>query len=202
MPTVRCPSCKTSQSIDASAHGYTCSSCGKRWGFVVCRSCGSRFHAKPDSATWRCPRCGLLQDASAEPPPPEIPEPEPAPASTATPRSVTISDADLDRPQQPSASAFPPGIGLGDDDEGPHDAFAMPYRESSRRPVWIWIVVGLVAAFGLAKLLAANMFGVVELDVPTFVVFAALLALVAVAAGTIPARRAMRVDPITALRAE
>ena len=87
----------------------------------------------------------MLQDASAEPPPPEIPEPEPAPASTATPRSVTISDADLDRPQQPSASAFPPGIGLGDDDEGPHDAFAMPYRESSRRPVWIWIVVGLVA---------------------------------------------------------
>jgi putative ABC transport system permease protein len=64
------------------------------------------------------------------------------------------------------------------------------------------IAVGLVAAFGLAKVLTANMFGVVELDVPTFVVFAGLLALVAVLAGTIPARRAMRVDPITALRAE
>jgi hypothetical protein len=58
---------------------------------------------------------------------------------------VTISDADLDRPQQRSGSAFPPGIGLGNDDEGPQDAFAMPYRASGRRPVWLWIVAGLVA---------------------------------------------------------
>jgi putative ABC transport system permease protein len=64
------------------------------------------------------------------------------------------------------------------------------------------IAVGLVAAFGLGKLLVANMFGVVELDAPTFVVFAGLLAGVAVLAGTVPARRAMRVDPISALRAE
>lgn len=85
-----------------------------------------------------------MQDASAEPPP-EIPEPAPAPTSTVKPRSVTISDADLDRPKQPSASAFPPGIGLGNDDEGPQDAFAMPYRETSRRPVWLWVVAGLVA---------------------------------------------------------
>ena len=66
----------------------------------------------------------------------------------------------------------------------------------------IGIAVGLVAAFGLGKLLAANLFGVVELDAATFGVVAAVLGLVAVAAGSVPARRAMRVDPITALRAE
>jgi predicted permease len=64
------------------------------------------------------------------------------------------------------------------------------------------IAIGLVAAFGLGKLLAANLFGVVQLDVVTFAVFASVLAIVAVVAGSVPARRAMRVDPISALRAE
>ena len=64
------------------------------------------------------------------------------------------------------------------------------------------IAIGLVAAFGLGKLLAANLFGVVQLDLVTFVVFASVLAIVAVVAGSVPARRAMRVDPISALRAE
>ncbi len=140
MPTVRCPSCKTAQHVEAGSAGYTCSSCGKEWGFVVCRSCGSRFHSKPGSTTWTCPRCGLLQDASAEPPPPKLPEP----VATA-PAPMTITDADLDRPQEPPGSAFPPGLGLGSDDEGPEDAFAMPTRASSDRPPWVWIVAGLVA---------------------------------------------------------
>jgi putative ABC transport system permease protein len=64
------------------------------------------------------------------------------------------------------------------------------------------IAIGLVSAFGLGKLLAANLFGVVQLDAITFVVFAAVLSLVAIAAAGVPARRAMRVDPISALRAE
>ena len=58
---------------------------------------------------------------------------------------MTITDADLDRPQEPPGSAFPPGLGLGSDDEGPEDAFAMPTRASSDRPPWVWIVAGLVA---------------------------------------------------------
>jgi putative ABC transport system permease protein len=66
----------------------------------------------------------------------------------------------------------------------------------------IGIVIGLVAAFGLGKLLVANLFGVVQLDVMTFAVFALVLAVVAIVAASVPARRAMRVDPIAALRAE
>jgi putative ABC transport system permease protein len=66
----------------------------------------------------------------------------------------------------------------------------------------IGIAIGLFIAFGLGRLMAANLFGVVQLDPITFVVVAALLGLVALAAGSVPARRAMRVDPMTALRAE
>jgi putative ABC transport system permease protein len=66
----------------------------------------------------------------------------------------------------------------------------------------VGIAIGLVAAFGLGKVLAANLFGVVQLDAVTFVAFAFVLAFVAVVAGSVPARRAMRVDPMTALRAE
>ncbi|MGH2539663.1 MAG: hypothetical protein ACRDGK_04005, partial [Actinomycetota bacterium] len=90
--------------------------------------------------TWTCPRCGLLQDASAEPPPPKLPEP-----TVTTPTPMTITDADLDQPQEPPGSAFPPGLGLGSDDEGPEDAFAMPTRASTGRPAWIWVVAGLIA---------------------------------------------------------
>ncbi len=137
MPSVRCPSCDTAQHVEAGSTGYTCSSCGKEWGFVVCRSCGSRFHSKPGATTWTCPRCGLLQEASAEPAPPPLPEP-------ATPAPMMITDAVLDTPQEPPGSAFPPGMGFGDD-EGPQDAFAMPVRESSGRPVWIYVVAGVLA---------------------------------------------------------
>ena len=62
--------------------------------------------------------------------------------------------------------------------------------------------IGLVAAFGLAKVMVANLFGVVQIDALTFASFAVVLALVAMVAGSVPARRAMRVDPISALRAE
>jgi putative ABC transport system permease protein len=66
----------------------------------------------------------------------------------------------------------------------------------------IGIAIGLVAAFGLGKLLVTSLFGVVQLDPVTFAVFAGVLALVALVAAAVPARRAMGVDPITALRAE
>lgn len=154
MPSVRCPSCDTAQHVEAGSTGYSCSSCGTTWSFVVCRSCGARFHAKPGATTWTCPKCGLLQEASAEPPP------DPAePAASAPPMRIT--DADLDRPTErpaTAASAFPPGLGLGDDDEGPQDAFAMPVRERSGRPLWIYVLVA-VAALVLLVLLFNVIFG-------------------------------------------
>lgn len=58
---------------------------------------------------------------------------------------MTITDAVLDEPTEPPASAFPPGLGFGSDDEGPQDAFAMPYRESARRSAWMYVVAGVLA---------------------------------------------------------
>ena len=57
---------------------------------------------------------------------------------------MTVTDAVLDTPQEPPGSAFPPGMGFGDD-EGPQDAFAMPVRESGARPMWIFVVAGVLA---------------------------------------------------------
>jgi len=151
MPSVRCPSCDTAQHVEAGSDGYTCSSCGKTWSFVRCRNCGARFHAKPEATTWTCPRCGLLQDASADPPPAP-------PETAASPKPITITDADLDTKPEPPVSAFPPGLGLGDDQEGPEDAFAMPIRESSGRPPWVWVVVG-VGALIVAVLLFVTILG-------------------------------------------
>jgi ribosomal protein L37AE/L43A len=152
MPSVRCPSCDTAQHVEAGSDGYTCSSCGASWSFVRCRNCGARFHAKPEATTWTCPRCGLLQDASAETPV------EPPETASASPKPITITDADLDTTPEPPPSAFPPGLGLGEDDEGPEDAFAMPFRESTGRPPWIWVLVG-VAALIVAVLLFVTILG-------------------------------------------
>jgi predicted permease len=62
--------------------------------------------------------------------------------------------------------------------------------------------VGLVGAFGLTRLVASLLFGVTASDPLTFVAVSGLLLGVAVLASWLPARRAMRVDPIVALRSE
>jgi predicted permease len=66
----------------------------------------------------------------------------------------------------------------------------------------IGVVAGLAAALGLIQLIANQLFGVSSHDPFTFIAGAILLTLVALLACYIPARRAVRVDPIVALRYE
>jgi len=64
------------------------------------------------------------------------------------------------------------------------------------------VVFGLLAALGLTQLMRSLLFGVSALDAVTFASVAVVLAVVAVIACCIPARRAMRTDPAAALRYE
>ncbi|MGH9688745.1 MAG: FtsX-like permease family protein, partial [Candidatus Acidiferrales bacterium] len=66
----------------------------------------------------------------------------------------------------------------------------------------IGIAVGLAASLALTRLMTKMLFGVSAYDPLTFLGVAALLIVVALAACYIPARRAMRVDPMIALRYE
>jgi putative ABC transport system permease protein len=70
------------------------------------------------------------------------------------------------------------------------------------RNVAAGVALGTAAALAGARLIASQLYGVSARDPATYLVIAGVLALVALAASGIPALRATRIDPMTALRTE
>jgi ABC-type antimicrobial peptide transport system permease subunit len=81
------------------------------------------------------------------------------------------------------------------------DVLAMVLREGGTL-TGIGIALGLSGALGTSRVLSGFLFGVTTTDPLVFVSVPAVLALVAVGACVIPARRAARVDPVTAIRSD
>jgi putative ABC transport system permease protein len=83
----------------------------------------------------------------------------------------------------------------------PRDVLRMVLGQGGKIAL-IGIAIGIVAAFGLTRLMSGLLFSVSASDPGTFAAVAGLLVFVALVACYIPARRAMRVDPMVALRYE
>jgi putative ABC transport system permease protein len=81
------------------------------------------------------------------------------------------------------------------------DVTRLVLKEGSRLAL-IGVAIGLVAAYAATRFVASFLYGVTATDPATFVAAAFALAAVAMLATYLPARRAARVDPMTALRAE
>jgi predicted permease len=83
----------------------------------------------------------------------------------------------------------------------PAGVISMVVRRSLLLAV-IGVAVGCAIALGASRLASALLYGIAPHDPVSYVSAAALLLVAAVAAGWIPALRAARVDPVTALRSE
>jgi predicted permease len=81
------------------------------------------------------------------------------------------------------------------------DVLQMVLRQGAKLAL-VGVAIGVCAAFGLTQLMRNLLFGVTAYDPVTFATVAVLLVFVALLACYIPARRAMLVDPIVALRYE
>jgi predicted permease len=81
------------------------------------------------------------------------------------------------------------------------DAVRLVMREGMRLSL-VGVAIGLVLALGLGVVLSAVLYGVARAEVGVFIGVTALLLIVSALACYLPARRATRVDPLTALRCE
>jgi ABC-type antimicrobial peptide transport system permease subunit len=81
------------------------------------------------------------------------------------------------------------------------DVLAMVIRQGMLL-VSIGIVVGCAGAWGITRVLAKFLFELTPTDPPTFIGAPAVFAFVALLAILIPGRRALRVDPVAAIRNE
>jgi len=83
----------------------------------------------------------------------------------------------------------------------PRNVFGMVLRQGLGAAV-VGLTLGLLGAAALGRVLAKLLYGVTPTDALTFVAVAAVLLAVTLVACFIPARRAVRVDPLEALRSE
>jgi putative ABC transport system permease protein len=81
------------------------------------------------------------------------------------------------------------------------DVFEMVLGQGARLAA-IGIALGLLAALAATRMMVSFLYGVQPIDPLTFVTLSFLLLSIALLACYVPARRAMRVDPMVALRHE
>jgi ABC-type antimicrobial peptide transport system permease subunit len=81
------------------------------------------------------------------------------------------------------------------------DILRLVMKDGARFAI-IGVSLGVISALALSRLLASELYGVSPADPLTFLVAASIMTLVTLLACYVPTRRAMRVDPMVALRYE
>jgi putative ABC transport system permease protein len=81
------------------------------------------------------------------------------------------------------------------------DVMVMLVKEGMR-PVVAGVGIGLAGALGVSRLLQAMLFGVGPADLPSYVIAAGAIGLAGLVATLVPARRALAVSPVAALRGD